>query len=203
MAKEKKDREPSGGSTFKVTAEVLERLYRDTLQVLSLGVKAGSANNIMGVISIDKLADMLHGGAYAVPINELPFFLPDPTKSPYYAGELRNLPSEGLASYLAQFFAGTNAEQNAIEILMDANAPHVFPKILSDQAYARHVILYSQAATSTLFTTVGTGLKTYVESATKALEAVEGKGGGEDTDEIAQNVKAALASAATTAEAIG
>lgn len=175
MVKVVKEKEPKGG-TFSLTTQFLERIYKDTLVLLGESVKVGKTNIPQGLIAQLKFADMLHGGAYAAPINQRPFFMPDPSISPYFAGELRNIPSQGLASYLASFFTGSNAEILAAEIIMDSNVPHVFPKVLSDEAYAKVVILFAQTATTANFLTASTGVRTLIEGASQAFETAKGPG---------------------------
>lgn len=187
-------------STYKVSAEAMsaeamEKLYADTLQVIRDGLDVGAANGVVGIDSVDLLWDLLHGGAYARPINELPFFRPDPDASPYYAGDLRNITTKGLVSYLADFFAGTDAESLAAEVEMNANVPHVLPKLISDQAYARHIVLRSQAASAGLFNTIGTGLKTYVAAGKEVLGAAKKDEQEGYSEDLLKKLSATLASA--------
>lgn len=156
-----------GARILGMSVDAFVKLYQSTIEILKTGIITGKTNAPLGLIHTLEYADFLHGGAYASPVNKIPFFMVNPSLSPYYAGELRNLPNpNSIGGYLALFFAGTNAEQNAIEVLMDGNVPHVLPKLLSDQAYAQIKILYSQAATTDLFKTASTGVKTLVEGFT-------------------------------------
>lgn len=208
-------KEEERGRAFKQGARYLGlgltetiELYEANLHLLESGMSVGKTNAPVGLQAFFEYSDMMHGGAYASPVGKIPFFMADPTKSKWYAGELRNLPQEGLASYLAKFFSGTDSESAATEIIMDGNVPHVFPKFLSDQAYAAVRVSFGQAVTTDLFKTASTGVSTLVEGPSKAYERVKPKKKPEEeeegySEELMQEVLASLAMAAKTAAAVG
>jgi hypothetical protein len=161
-----------------MTFDFINQLADKYIGTLQMGIRTGNVNNPVGLMSMAMLADLLHGGAYACPVNQRPYFAADPTTSPYYAGPFSafgagstDQEGTGIVGASSGLFDGQNAGDIWKQIMMDANCPHVLPKILSDEAYAQFYILYSQAASSNLFNTVGTGLKTYVEAGTMAAGA--------------------------------
>ena len=70
-----------------------------------------------------------HGGAYAVPINQRPYFMSTPAESPYYAFDITNLPNNSWVSRIQAFFGAPSGEQWASEVFMDANVPHVVSQL--------------------------------------------------------------------------
>lgn len=145
--------------------------YKDLLELVRDEISAGKANTGEGLMGVLQLADLMHGGAYAVPINQRPFFMVNPSDSPYYAADLSNVTGNNFINDIIGFFTGgPTGTQWASEVLEDANVPHVLPKLLSDEAYAQVKILFSQAGTTLLFNQTAAGLKTLVEAATAALE---------------------------------
>jgi hypothetical protein len=160
-----------GKTAFQIANESLLRLYEITINVLKQAIQEGSVDMPLGLFALMVYTDILHGGAYACPVNQLPYYLSDPTKSPYYAGALNNTQAnEGFLGWLIAVLGLTNPGNAVHEILVDANCPHIFPKLLSDEAYAAIKILFSQVATTDVFKSVGTGVKTYVEAAHEAAK---------------------------------
>jgi hypothetical protein len=149
--------------------EAILRLYETTLSVIEEGIKAGKACGAVGLMSLLMYADFLHGGAYAAPVNQRPFHMVDPTKSPYFAGELKNVDaSTGFVGWLLNVFGVTNAGPLNQEIFVDANVPHVFPKVLSDDAYAMFIVFFANLSSQEVMQKAGTNLTTLVEAAGKA-----------------------------------
>lgn len=148
----------------------IQWMLSQTLPLVEDGIKAGVANVPVALISINTLNDLMHGGAYSKPINELPYFAPDfntTTGSPssiYNPGGIQNLYAQGVGGWLAQIASGNNGASLADEVLWNSKVPHVLPKLMSDQAYAMNKLLLAQAATGTLFTQAATGLKTLSET---------------------------------------
>ena len=152
-------------STFQTTNESLVRIYDLTVEMLREGIAKGSTNAPLGLISFMAYADLLHGGAYAAPINELPFFMKDPTRSKWYAGELENVDvPQGLGGWLGSVLGGLNAGPFVQEIVKDSNVPHVFPKLLSDESYAMLKAVFAWFTSTDLLKSAGTGVKTFVEA---------------------------------------
>ncbi len=157
-------------SLYGVTVDAVVEIYKATIGTIKQEIDEGATNAPLGLGGQLKMADLLHGGAYAAPINQRPYYLATPNKSPYYAGDLKNLWGTGLAGFLATLGAGLNASNLADEILIDANVPHVFPKFLSDEVYAMIRVGYAQALTTDLFKTASTGVSTLVKSGVDAAE---------------------------------
>jgi hypothetical protein len=152
-----------GARVLKVSVDALVKLYELTIKVLQKGIEVGNTNGAMGLLSLHAYFDLLHGGAYAAPINLLPHYAPDKTQSPYYAGNLQNLIPTTWLSWLAASASGESATDMMNEIFEDANVPHVFPKLLSDQAYAQIKLGYAQLLSADIFTKGATGVTTLVQ----------------------------------------
>ncbi|MGH7743902.1 MAG: hypothetical protein ACREQ5_03665 [Candidatus Dormibacteria bacterium] len=203
MAKEKKKKDDAKGLTgFEFGAKILEMsvdalvdIYKANLNVTIEGIKAGKTNAPLGLMSELAYFDLLHGGAYAAPVNARPWYLKNPSSSKYFAGDVSaGLYAPGVLGWITGELAGTTAVFQANEILTDANVPHVFPKLLSDEAYAVLKILYNQAATTELFTKASTGVATLVEGITKGAERSKGDGGSkkDDDDDETEDIKDVL-----------
>jgi hypothetical protein len=155
-----------------IANESVLALYNSTMGMLEEGIKKGATNAPLGLVSFLAYVDLLHGGAYAAPINQLPFFLADKTKSKYYAGDLQNLDvAQGLGGFLASLLGGLNAAPLVREVFENANVPHVFPKLLSDETYAILKAIFAWFTTVDAFKTVSTGVSTFVEATGRAVES--------------------------------
>jgi hypothetical protein len=156
--------------------ESLLNLYNTTMGMLEEGIKKGATNAPLGLISFLTYIDLLHGGAYATPINQRPFYMEDKRKSPYWAGNLQNLDvANGLGGFLASILGGLNAGPIVREVFEDSNVPHVFPKLLSDETYAVLKAIFCWFTTVDAFKTVSTGVSTFVEAVGRTTESI-GKG---------------------------
>jgi hypothetical protein len=159
--------------------EAILRLYEDTLSVIEKGINAGKACGPVGLLSLLMYADFLHGGAYAAPINKRPFYMKEPIGSPYFAGDLQNTDaSSGFVGWLLNVLGVTNAGPLNQQILIDANVPHVFPKLLSDEAYAAFTVFFAHLSSQEVMQKAGTNLTTLVEAAGKAEQV--GRSTGRD-----------------------
>jgi hypothetical protein len=158
-----------GAKVLKISVDALVDIYKDTIGILHEGISVAKASPPIGLMALIGYFDLLHGGAYAAPINALPHYAPVMDKSPYYAGDIRNKPIETWLSWLAQNTAGTNATDMMVEVLEDANVPHVFPKLLSDPMYAQLKLAFAQAMSMDFFKTGTTSLSTLVEGAGKGV----------------------------------
>jgi hypothetical protein len=166
----KKDR----ARIFQIANEYLLRIYEKTIGVLETAIRSGSTDMPLGLLSFLVYVDMLHGGAYACPIEQRPFFMPKGAASPYDAGAIQNADaSTGLLGFLASVLGVTNAGPLVQQVMKDANCPHKFPKLISDEAYAAFLVILSTAATTDAFKSVGTGVKTFVEAAKIGAESVK------------------------------
>ena len=150
------------------------RLYEDTLAVIEQGISAGKACGAVGLLSLLIYADFLHGGAYAAPINERPYHMKDPTKSPYYAGDIQMIDAtHGFLGWLIAIFGVLNPGPLVQEIFLDANVPHVFPKLLSDDGYAAFLFVWAHLAGQDVMQKAGTNLTTMVEAGKKVVETAK------------------------------
>jgi hypothetical protein len=169
---------------FEQANDAIIRLFEATLAVIQDGIKAGKACGPIGLMSLLMYADFLHGGSYAAPINERPFFMQDPSTSPYYAGDLKNTDaSQGFIGWLLSILGVTNAGPLNQEIFIDANVPHVFPKLLSDDAYAAFLVFFAHLSSQEVMQKAGTNLTTLVEAIGKA-ENIAQKTGEDATRDL-------------------
>ncbi len=189
------------------------QIYDKALDILNNGVRAGVSNAPQGMTSLLLMANLLHGGAYAEPINKRPYYLFDRTQSPYWAGYISHSKpgTGGLYDALSSIWGGvggTSAADLVEEILVDSNVPHVLPKLIDDECYATYVTTYCQLSTTDLFKQGAAGMKTLVEAASTGVRALRGGGGGKEEEEgysesQMQKLLAALARTDTTAQDIG
>ena len=91
-----------GADVLKLSVDALTGIYQTTVNVMVEGIKAGKTNTPLGLIHTLGYYDLLHGGAYAAPINARPFYLKSPAKSRYYGGDLQNLVDTTWVSWLSQ-----------------------------------------------------------------------------------------------------
>lgn len=186
----------------------IRAFYSDAMERVKEMIGAGKANIYTGFQGSLLLADMLHGGAYAAPVNLRPYFMKDPTQSPYYAGDLENLnQGGGLAGLFAKIGAGQDAADLWKQLLMNANVPHVMPKLISDEAFGQFMILHAQAGTNFIVQGAATGLKTLVEGTTELFGEEPGtravKGVGRLSKEALAFLRGGFALAADTNNSVG
>lgn len=147
------------------------KLYEDTLAVIEQGISAGKACGAVGLMSLLIYADFLHGGAYTAPINLRPYHMKDPTKSPYYAGDIQMIDAtQGFLGWLLSVFGVLNVGPLIQEIFLDANVPHIFPKLLSDDAFAAFMFVFGHLTSQDVMQKAGTNLTTMVEAGKKVVE---------------------------------
>ncbi len=164
----------------------IEETYERVLPLMEKAIDSGKSNTVEGLIGLLGMFELLHGGAYAAPMNKRPYFMKNPKESKWYAGDVQNQYSQGLLGFLAQAFSGQNGSALADEVLVNANVPHVLPKLISDEAYAMFRLLFAQASTTQLFQQAGTGLKSYTDAASTVIGAARGFRGGEAASDTAQ-----------------
>lgn len=161
-----------GKPKFEMANEALMDIYDKTINVLNQAIKCGTTDLPLGLMALLLYADLLHGGAYTVPIQQRPFFMKKSGNSPYYQGEIHNTDaSQGLLGWVLAVFGVTNPGPFVQEIMVDANVPHVFPKLLSDEAYAEFKTLLAHIATTDVFQNSASAVKTFVEAAATAETA--------------------------------
>ena len=181
-----------GASVLQMSVDALLSLYGTTIAVLQEGITVGKTDGPIGMMSFMAYCDLLHGGAYAAPINQLPYYAPNGVKTPYSAGDLQNLPQQSWLDWIANKTAGESANDMMLEVYHDANVPHVFPKLLSDPVYAQLKLGYAQIMTADIFLKGTTGVSTLVEGIGKGVSNVglglrrSGEGNAATSEEIRQ-----------------
>ena len=182
---------------------LISSMYDRSTRLLLQLTESGVSHPGLGFVGAWGLFDLMHGGAYAVPANQLPYFANDPSTSPYYAGEMQNVKEGGIFDIFSKLFGGgPDAADLWTEIMMDANVPHVLPKLISDEAYGLMAQTYVKFTAGELFGLVGTGLSTWVGAANSVLGrgAAAPKGGSNATRQAA---RAALARSDAAAKKVG
>jgi hypothetical protein len=132
----------------------LVEVYSRTLTMLEETMKNAKISPGQGLLGMMMVADLLHGGAYAAPTSQRPFFVGK--SSVYYVdiGKVANttieqFPISGInffdiiGSLIAIFQGAQQSNVGAAitaEVYMNANVPHKFPKLLSDEAYAKILV---------------------------------------------------------------
>lgn len=157
---------------FEIANNSLIEIYDTTISMLLEGIRKGATDAPLGLLSLMLYADLLHGGSYTVPIQSRPYYLADPTQSKYYQGKIINTQaSEGFIGWLLGNLGITNPGPLAQEVIIDSNVPHVFPKLISDEAYSYFMTVFGYIASTDIFKSAGTGVNTFVEAAAKATKA--------------------------------
>lgn len=109
-------------------SEKAVEIYEDTLSVLEEGIRAGKNNPMLGYMSILVYADLLHGGAYSVPLTQQPYYTEDRPFS------ITIPPASGIGPpETRQIGFPAQATEAQMEIIANADVPHVFPKLITDQ----------------------------------------------------------------------
>lgn len=132
----------------------LVSVYQSTIAIIEEAIKAGKTNVPMGMLAMVMYADLLHGGAYKEPVEKLPYYSKDPNNQP-----IIDLP-----------LAAKEAQK---EVMFNSNNKHIFPKLLSDQAYFIIKEWADIGMTVDVFKNASTGLSTLVESSGKAARDVQ------------------------------
>jgi hypothetical protein len=160
-----------GAKVLQINVEALVRIYELTISVTHEMVKASKVNAALSYFGVLIYADLLHGGAYLTPINNRPYYVGE--ASEHYAGTLQHMDDTSLADLVAQIFAGSAIKPKEIfnEVLTNANCPHVFPKLLSDEAYALLKASLVFQGGADLFGKSASGLATLVEAESKLISA--------------------------------
>ena len=177
-----------------VNADIVT-LFNSTLHMLEQTIISAKINPAQGILGMMMVADLLHGGAYTEPNNDRPFLVGN--KSKYYAGI--NMPANEafpIAGFnwldpIGSIMSIINAaDENAVgalttaEVYLNANVPHKFPKLLSDEAYAKILVSGSYIIHNIITAEAYQNLHTFVEAS-----AVPVKTAAEALAETAQSVK--------------
>jgi hypothetical protein len=160
----------------------LVAIYDRTLSKLEETMKNAKINPGQGLLGMLMVADLLHGGAYACPTSDRPFLvgktsqyyvktiLPTVDQFPITAG-LSFLDIVGsLLGILQQANEGQVGAAITSEIYSNANCPHKFPKLLSDEIYSRIVVAGIYLIHQDIAGKGYANLKTFVEASAIPLK---------------------------------
>ncbi len=179
--------------TVRKTGSLLESVNKDMLHImdsilhlLESTISAGKLNPAQALLGMKLIADILHGGAYTQSISLRPFNMENPKLSPYYANSRVPLkymyPVQGSTEsanpiewFLRLFDSASTiagAQLVVAEIYANADVPHVFPKLISDETFADINVLIAYLAQTELVKNKALGVKTFVEGETALIRAV-------------------------------
>jgi hypothetical protein len=112
-----------------------------------------------------------------------------------------------------------NGREILLEIIADANAPNVLPKLISDPAYGLFMLVHAGLTGTDIFKLQAAGIKTLTEGTigvsgqaiSRVLGAAKGLGGGSQEEgyseaqvaQIAQLLKMGSAASASTENTVG
>ena len=170
-----------------------DHVYENTIRVLREGITVGHTNIPVGIQSLGMYADLLHGGAYTTPIEELPYYKPAVQKqiqfdqlksssgitfflkSPLIVDIYAELDERGNVTHPNPLYIAlpTGAKAEQVEVILNSagGAEHRFPKLLSDQQF------YVTKEWSSLFNTVdlvqrsSTAVTTFIAGVGEALSS--------------------------------
>lgn len=166
---------PEDATPIKLSTAALVHMFDSTTHLLEETLKAGKLNPAQGLIGMAMIADLLHGGAYKAAPQDRPAM--GGKNAHYYNGPISieqpdMYPVRGInfLDPIGSFFGilsdnTTNDYAKSIisEIYLNANVPHMFPKLLSDEAYAKIMVLIAYLSHSAIVQEAGIGVKTFVE----------------------------------------
>lgn len=174
--------------------QVIE-VYRITLDLLKKGIVSGAANVPLSLRSLQGFEDLLHGGAYNVPANKLPYYNPgvqaqiawststvggvltafigattlvdiNPDWEPgTLPGQIKVIHSHPIWISLPP---GAKPEQ--AEIIINSGVGHVLPKVLSDQEFYLAKEWDSLFFTTALLTGISTNIRTLVQAGDEVVK---------------------------------
>lgn len=168
----------TAADVLRINVDALVTAYDKAINVTNEMMKGGKANTALSYFGVLYYGDLLHGGAYLCPINERPYFKGQiqggkflPGGTPYDPPDIQNLPSQGLLDWIGGLFAGSAGKPSALydEVLVNANCPHVFPKLLSDESWGLTKLSLAYLGGTEFLKSAGTGINTLVEAETKLV----------------------------------
>jgi hypothetical protein len=203
----KRAKTPKAVSTLQSVNKDIVTLFQTTVHMLEETLRAGKLNPAQGLLGMVMVADLLHGGAYTVPNNERPALVGD--GSPYWGGDkilaVDFYPVAGFNIFdifTSLFSAGEAVLESGVgnaiakEVYLNANVPHVFPKLLSDEGYAKILVMSMYLSHSELVLKNALGVKTFVEGEATLITAEAGA-----VEKVASAVKQLTPLLSTLAEA--
>jgi hypothetical protein len=177
--REKKEKETLIKS---VNADIVA-LYSRTLDTLDQIMANAKINPGQGYLATMIFANLLNGGAYVGPTSDRPFLVGKQSK--YYVDIgvqlTEEFPISGLNFFdlIGSLFAivqGANESQIgkaiATEIYMNANVPRKFPKLLSDEAYAKIIVSAAYLIHQDIAKKGYENLKTFIEASNIPVKTI-------------------------------
>ncbi len=173
----------SGKTTLETTTNALLHMFDRAMGLLEATVNAGKINPSQGLLGMILVADLLHGGAYVGPSADRPalggktskYYQPISISNP----ELYPMTGFNILDPLGSFFnifgataESTYAQAIVQEVYLNANVPHKFPKLLSDEAYAKILVIASYLTHTDVVTKNANGIKTLVEASAIPIKTV-------------------------------
>ncbi|MHC4397258.1 MAG: hypothetical protein ACYS1A_16595, partial [Planctomycetota bacterium] len=163
---------------FLNVSDNLTKIYTETAQILQETIKAGKTNIPLGLMGFVAYIDLLHGGAYKGKLSSLPYYNPEVQDQLQW--------QERQIENILRFFTGTpsdidlgngtiialpmGAKPEQAETMINSDEPHIFPKLLSDQAYFVLKEWASLFLTERLIAGASTSLTSLVEAPTRAIK---------------------------------
>jgi hypothetical protein len=198
----KREKPTAGIKTLPSVNANIVTLFNSTLHMLEQTIMSAKMNPAQGILGMMMVADLLHGGAYTVRMGNRPALVG--SKSTYYDKE--NLPPaeqfpisgwnwlDPIGS-IFQIFQGADESiigaQMASEVYLNGNVPHKFPKLISDEVYAKILVSGFYLIHQSVCTIGMQNFKTYVEAS-----AIPFKTAGE----VLKDIGAAAGGTTTSAE---
>jgi hypothetical protein len=176
-------KEPPAETALEGTTNAILHMFDRAVHLLEATLTAGKVNPAQGLFGMIMISDLLHGGAYVGPAADRPALGGKASK--YYQDisitkpDLYPLTGFNILDPLGSFFniigeATTTVYAQSIvtEIYLNANVPHKFPKLLSDEAYARIQIMAAYLSHSAYVKENANGIKTLVEASAIPVETL-------------------------------
>jgi len=146
----------------------LGKEYRATIKLLDSAILHPS-NAFVSLWGMVIYADLLHGGRYRWPAN-----YPTPNDIGRDAFMLQ-FPSIYVPNVQVSFFGLVDPDPITKRVFENTNIPHIFPKLLSDEAYEKILGWADKLTGAEFLQSIGTGVTTVVQAASSLEEAVTGK----------------------------
>lgn len=187
----------AGTRAFEIANQTLLEMFNSSISLLTQMLNTGKVNPLQGLLATICVADLLHGGAIVCSNTERPYLAGPGAK---YAGttgvgatDFYPIPGINILDIVGSLLgiegaAAENLVGQAItaEVYLNANCPHRFPKLLSDEAYAKILVMADFMSHAQMMQTEALGIKTFVEASAIPVKAL-----GEAAKNVGQGVGAA------------
>lgn len=165
------------------TTKALLHMFDKAMDLLTATVNAGKINPSQGLLGMIMVADLMHGGAYVGPAADRPSLGGVASKyyQPISITQTELFPISGLnildpigtfLTWLGEASTTKYGQAITAEVYLNANVPHKFPKLLSDEAYAKILVTCAYLTHTDVVTKTATGIKTLVEASAIPIEAL-------------------------------